>query len=226
MKKPITFLTLIIILTFSLKAQWQTAPYGISYTGGKVSINTTWSSGANDVNLTVKGALLNYGSGASVFFGGLENTSVGYGEYGIEYNVTSGGLNFWKPDGSNGFKNWVLFLKVDGRVGIGTNSLSDGFKLTVAGGINAQKILITETAGADFVFENEYYLMPIKDLDRFIKSNKHLPDVPSAKEMEENGIDMGEFQILLLQKVEELSLYIIQQQKEIEDLKAHLQQAQ
>jgi len=62
----------------------------------------------------------------------------------------------------------------------------------------------------------------LQELDQFVSVNQHLPEIPSAKEMEEKGMDMGEFQIKLLQKVEELTLYIIQQQKEIEELKTRL----
>ena len=226
MKKSILMSVLLFAIAFSVNAQWTTNSYGIY----PLNLNHHLSVGVYTPNtpmeFTVKGQQIIYGPEASLLFGGLENTTVGWGQYGIEYNVSAGGLNFWKPWGSNGAKNWVLFLHDDGRVGIGTNVLTDGFKLTVAGGINAQRVLITELAGADFVFENGFHLMSLLELEQFVKNNKHLPDVPSAKEMEENGLDMGEFQILLLQKVEELSLYIIQQQKEIDELKAHLPQAQ
>ncbi|OFZ06813.1 MAG: hypothetical protein A2338_08785 [Bacteroidetes bacterium RIFOXYB12_FULL_41_6] len=77
-------------------------------------------------------------------------------------------------------------------------------------------------AGADFVFAKGYKLRTLQELDQFVSVNQHLPEIPSAKEMEEKGMDMGEFQIKLLQKVEELTLYIIQQQKEIEELKTRL----
>ena len=175
--------------------------------------------------LTIRGSQINYGLGANQFFGGPTNTSQGWGEYGIEYNEQAGGLNFWKPYGNsyNGaVKNWILFLKDDGRVGIGTYHPTANYLLTVAGGIHARKIYITSWAGADFVFSQEYKLRTLSELDQFVNQNKHLPEIPSAKEMEENGMDMGEFQIKLLQKIEELTLYIIQQQKEIEELKTKL----
>ncbi len=92
--------------------------------------------------------------------------------------------------------------------------------LTVAGGIHAREVLVTETAGgADFVFEKNFELRSLPELEEFVIQNKHLPDVPSAEQMEENGLNIAEFQINLLQKIEELTLYIIKQQKEIDELK-------
>lgn len=92
--------------------------------------------------------------------------------------------------------------------------------LTVAGGIHAREIKVTETAGADFVFATDYKLMSLGETEEYVKENKHLPDIAPAKQMEEDGIDLGELQIKLLQKIEELMLYIIDQQKEIDALKA------
>ena len=210
-------------LALTVNAQWLTNGSDIYYNTGKVSIKTTSPSPANDVNLTINGASINYGVGACVFFAGQYNTTVGYGQYGIEYNEGDGGLNFWKPDGSNGFKNWVLFLKDNGSVGIGTKNLSEGYKLTVAGAIHASKILVSASSGgADFVFEEGFKLMSLNELELYVNNNNHLPCIPSAQEMEETGLDVANFQIKLLQKVEELTLYIIQQQKEIETLKERL----
>jgi hypothetical protein len=68
---------------------------------------------------------------------------------------------------------------------------------------------------ADYVFAEDYTLKPLEELSSFIKTNKHLPNIPTAKEVEINGIELGEMNAKLLEKVEELSLYIIQQIKEI-----------
>ena len=75
---------------------------------------------------------------------------------------------------------------------------------------------------ADFVFEKDYDLPTLSEVEQFIQKNKHLPGVPSAKEVETNGMDVAETQAMLLQKIEELTLYIIQQQKEIELLKSKI----
>ncbi len=221
MKKLFLSISILFVSTI-LSAQWSTNGNNIYFNTGKVSINTLTPSPANDVYFTLNRSQIIYGEGANLFFGGINNTASGWGEYGIEYHESEGGLNFWKPAGSNGFKNWILFLKDDGRVGIGTQSLSDNFLLTVAGGIHTREVLITETAGADFVFEDDYNLRSLSEVEQFINQNNHLPDIAPASEMQENGVKMGEFQIQLLQKIEELTLYVIEQQKEIEALKARL----
>ena len=111
----------------------------------------------------------------------------------------------------------ALFIQKHGNVGIGTTSPTA--KLTVAGGIHAQEVKVTTNAGADFVFEDGYALRPLAELDAFVKENKHLPEIAPAARMVAEGVDMGEFQIQLLQKVEELTLYVIGLQKEVEKLK-------
>lgn len=78
---------------------------------------------------------------------------------------------------------------------------------------------VTINAGSDFVFDRTYELMPLEDVEIYINENKHLPDIQSAKEMEENGIELGKMDMKLLQKLEELTLYLISLKKEIEALK-------
>ena len=107
----------------------------------------------------------------------------------------------------------------DGNVGIGTANTSAA-KLTVAGDINSREVRVTVDAGADFVFENNYDLKSLVDIEQFIKVNKHLPEIASAEEMKTNGIQLGEMNVKLLQKVEELTLYMIEFRKEMESMKA------
>jgi len=110
-------------------------------------------------------------------------------------------------------------------IGTTTTPASEA-KLAVKGSIYAQKIKVTQQAWADFVFADEYRLRPLNEVEQYIKLHQHLPDVPSAAEVERNGVDLGGNQSVLLQKIEELTLYLIEQnkklerqQKEIEDLK-------
>lgn len=97
-----------------------------------------------------------------------------------------------------------------------------GYKLAVSGGILTEKVRVA-TSGtafwADYVFDKSFKLKSLKEVENFIKENKHLPDVPSTADVTKNGLDLAETQALLLQKIEELTLYVIQQQKEIDKLK-------
>ena len=109
-----------------------------------------------------------------------------------------------------------------GNFGIGTSAPTH--KLDVRGTIRANEVLVNIPSGADFVFENGYQLMPLDELSEYVQQNRHLPEVKSAAEMEQDGVTMGEMQIKLLQKVEELTLYILQQQATIEDLKQQVEE--
>ena len=87
--------------------------------------------------------------------------------------------------------------------------------LNVLGGIIADSVRVAlSSAWADYVFADEYKLMPLEELSRFIKTNKHLPNIPTAAEVEKNGIELGAMNAKLLEKIEELYLYILQQQNE------------
>jgi hypothetical protein len=119
---------------------------------------------------------------------------------------------------SNGgnINNNLVLQSTGGNVGIGTTNPTS--KLTVAGDINSREVKVTVDAGADFVFEKDYNLPSLASLDTYIKENKHLPEIASAKDMQTNGINLSEMNIKLLQKVEELTLYAIEQNKKLEIL--------
>lgn len=89
----------------------------------------------------------------------------------------------------------------------------------VNGKLEAKEVKVTLTPTADFVFEENYNIPKLEDVEKHIKEKKHLPEIASAKEMEKEGVNIGEFQIKLLQKIEELTLYIIQLNKELKQLR-------
>lgn len=99
------------------------------------------------------------------------------------------------------------------KLGIGTNDTKD-FNLAVNGKIRAKEIKV-ETGWSDFVFEKNYYLATLEEVEKHIKEKGHLKDIPSAKEVEKNGIFLGEMDAKLLQKIEELTLYTIAQEKQL-----------
>ena len=114
-------------------------------------------------------------------------------------------------------------------VGTGVNIPAGSFyKMAVGGGIITEKVRVATNGTpfwADFVFEPNFKLRPILELAEYIKLHKHLPDIPSTAEVTKNGIDLAETQALLLQKVEELTLYVIEQNKKIGDLEKKLKRS-
>ncbi len=123
--------------------------------------------------------------------------------------------------GSNQFgnKNIAIVWKSDGNVGIGT-ACPDA-KLCVNGVIKVSEEVTVETFGwCDYVFEDNYKLSPLSEVEKFIKQNHHLPEIPSAVTVEEEGVGLLDMNKKLLKKVEELTLYIIEQEKRIQKLES------
>ncbi|MEX6690311.1 tail fiber protein [Danxiaibacter flavus] len=108
-----------------------------------------------------------------------------------------------------------------GNVGIGTTTPSE--KLSVNGNIRCKKVIVTQTDWADYVFDSSYNLPSLESISSYIKENKRLPEMPSASAIERAGHDLGEVQTLLLKKVEEMTLYILQLKQENEDAKKRIE---
>lgn len=104
--------------------------------------------------------------------------------------------------------------------GNGVTTVDKLFALDWNGNLTVKGVTVTVDNFPDYVFEKDYNLMSIEELDTYIKANKHLPNVPSAADVKENGANLGDLNKALLEKVEELTLYIIEQQKQINELKA------
>ena len=126
--------------------------------------------------------------------------------------------------------NVRMYINQVGKVGIGTTNPDE--KLTVKGKIHAEEIIVDLAVPADYVFQKYYtgkselksdYSMPtLAEIESFTKKNHHLPNVPSAQQIKQNGLSLGEMSNVLLQKVEELTLYAIEQNKVIEELKTQV----
>ncbi|MGE8552406.1 MAG: hypothetical protein ACN6OB_00530 [Chryseobacterium jejuense] len=122
----------------------------------------------------------------------------------------------------------LMRIAPNGNVGVGTQNPDQ--KLTVKGKIHAEDVIVDTNVPADYVFQKYFdgqssikpdYQMPtIHELESFVRENKHLPDIPSAEKMSQDGVNLGDLQMKLLQKIEEMSLYIISLNQEIEILKS------
>jgi hypothetical protein len=113
--------------------------------------------------------------------------------------------------------SWAqLTLLPNGNVGIGTTNPT--YKLSVNGNVRSKEVVV-ESGWADFVFDKKYNLLPLLEVEKYINKNKHLPNIPSAEEIQTNGLKVGELQTKMMQKIEELTLYVIELKKEIELLK-------
>ena len=148
----------------------------------------------------------------------------------------SGDEIWWLGEGSSSGKQLGLFtnragydlkifnkgkgitVKNNGNVGIGTLTTGN-HKLAIEGSIGAREIKVEANGWSDFVFYEDYNLPTLTEVENHIKEKGHLKDIPSAKEVEKNGFFLGAMDAKLLQKIEELTLYTIDQQKEIEELK-------
>lgn len=110
---------------------------------------------------------------------------------------------------------------VEGYVGIGTSNPDPLYRLSVNGTIRAKEVIV-ETNWADFVFDKNYHLRSLASVERFIKTHKHLPDFPSAVEVQYGGAKIAELTTKMMQKIEELTLYSIAQDKRIKQLEKQL----
>jgi hypothetical protein len=134
-------------------------------------------------------------------------------------------INYPPSSGSN--LTAAMFIDGDGNVGVGT--LNPASKFHVAGNLNAEgtimakKIKITQTGWSDYVFAKKYKLRSLLSLETFIKLNNHLPEMPSAKQVEREGISVGDTQTLLLKKIEELTLYLIDLNRKNQELNKRIQ---
>ncbi len=193
----------------------------------KVGIGTTDPSYALDVSSSsadisfriedgVSGApirLRSFGNGQAFLYMGSEASSI---------NRSGGDFRFWANgkdmafSTDNGSSNH-MFINTSGNVGIGITTPAE--KLEVNGTIRSKRVKVEATGWPDYVFAPSYELRALSEVESYIKAKGHLPEVPSAKEIEEKGLDLGAMDATLLKKVEELTLYLIEMKKEIEELK-------
>lgn len=187
-------------------------------------------------------ALVAYQNGTSTDFYLGVNSSQGYCSFAVG-SYFMAGLNATPqmvsittqtatPSGTpiNLTVNPVQITDSNGNIGIGTVD-PRGFKLAVKGNVHAEQVNVDLNNWADYVFSPTYQLPSLSQTKSYIDHNHHLPDMPSAAEVKKNGVDLGEMVKLQTKKIEELTLYLIEKDKEINDLNKKaaittLQQAQ
>ncbi|BDD07135.1 hypothetical protein [Aureibacter tunicatorum] len=220
-------------------------PHEESYNSGYLPQASAYSANIGINNSTQGKGSMAYGSGNSSngeksFSGGEGIVSSSYANFaiGMFNSSQTGNLQSWAStdpvfevgigSSSNDRKNALTVLK-NGKIGIGEDMYTDSqmsgsYKLFVNGGIRTTQVYVTKMPWADYVFDKSYELKPLAEVKEFIDENGHLPNVPIASEVEKAGVDLAEVNKLLLEKIEELTLYLIQQDEELKNQKALIEE--
>ncbi|MCA9325327.1 hypothetical protein KDA23_04665, partial [Candidatus Saccharibacteria bacterium] len=187
------------------------------------------------IGTTTPGARLDVGVNGDIKFANSSHLKYVYGS-GDVWKSDTWINTIFEADGGSGFyriltgnadpasATELVRVTAAGNMWIGpiADPNNDTYKLNVNGRIRANEIVVN-TDGADFVFEDGYKRMSLTELENFVLTNKHLPGIAPAKEMQENGAGLAEMQTKLLQKIEELTLYVIELKKENEEMKERLE---
>jgi hypothetical protein len=245
MKKTLLFLTFIIFSTIIARAQSQWTSSGTNIynnNSGNVGIGTTNPSAI----LSVKGSALptpqwsgytssmqvgeliiqdynvipQVGIMQNVYWDGSANKYILNGYASQMYMGANGAISFsvynsgtsGSPVSGTGI---AMTIANNGNVGIGTPSPDT--KLAVNGTIHSRSVLIDLNGWSDYVFKKNYRLPSLSEVKTYIDQNQHLPEIPSEQEMVKKGLDVSEMNKLLMKKVEELTLYLIEKDKELKE---------
>lgn len=200
-----------VFIPHPASAQWTTGSGGaIYYNGGKVGVGL-----APGYQFDVK--TTNQWDGIGV----RNATNVVAWIGGNSASAEDGQINLL----SNGVLKAVIASRgysffTGGNVGIGT--ANPQYTLSVNGSIGAWDIVVTNTGWSDYVFRPDYRLRPLSEVSHYIKKNGHLPDIPTEAEVKQKGVSLGDMQSKLLAKVEELTLHLIDQEQQNQQLRERL----
>ncbi|MEJ5050430.1 hypothetical protein WH221_11350 [Chryseobacterium culicis] len=198
----------------------------------KLHVAGTIMAGAGDSVTGINAFSIPYASGSMNNWGALRSSGSSYMSYGVKANGAN--VGWLSSSGEGNFVKTAIMLDNEGfrllasasqQVAIDSPvSMPEIMKISSTGNallqgkFEAKEIKVTLTPTADFVFDENYDLPKLEDIEKHIKEKKHLPEIASAKVMEKEGVNVGEFQIKLLQKIEELTLYSIEQNKKLKVL--------
>ncbi|WP_205529708.1 hypothetical protein [Pedobacter chitinilyticus] len=143
-----------------------------------------------------------------------------YSSRALEIALLDNGTGVIQANERNVGYNNLSLNPVEGYVGIGT--LTPKEKLSVNGKIRAKEIKVELADWPDYVFEEGYQKLSLAEIEQFIKQNKHLPGVPTAKQVEQEGVELGEMNKVLLKKIEELTLHLIEKEKKLDQFNTDL----
>lgn len=210
MKNVFILLLLSLAFSFNVQAQWQNGTNIYNTNSGNVGIGTSSPS----YKLEVLGTWA------------FRQDGYFYNSAAYAYESSTDQYLHFKTYQGKGYlgmnsSNSLVLQSNGGNVGIGT--ANPDHKLDVKGTIHALEVKVDVSVPADYVFEENYYLTPLEEVETFIKENHHLPGIPSAKEIRETGWELGVMSNKLLEKVEELTLYVIELKKENEEIKKEIQ---
>ncbi|GGH00671.1 hypothetical protein GCM10007422_14070 [Pedobacter zeae] len=187
--------------------------------GATLEVLGTTKFGGHNANLDVSGnptAYQNLVGTGKMLIGW--NRTAGAGETDFIANEgagSEGGFAFYSYNNAS-LEKQLLRVLGNGNVGIGITNPTE--RLTVNGKIKANEIRVDGQGVPDYIFEDSYKIATLKEIEGYIKANKHLPEIPSAKEFERDGIAVGEMNKLLLKKIEELTLHLIEKDKQYGEL--------
>lgn len=250
MKTRIFVLSIALFSVSFLQAQWTTAG-NVTHTNNYIGIGTASPSspihfernenGSTILQITNSDpgasarAGLSIGTGTSGSHFHMFRTSTGYTGVstwqnagilstdsgvlnGMVLRTSTGNIRF-QPGGTT---DKIVFTE-NGNVGIGILNIPAGYKLAVDGKIIAEELKVQLSGDwPDYVFQSDYQLASLEEVEAHIQTNGHLPNIPSATEVEENGIAVGDMQRRMMEKIEELTLHLIEQNKQIKSLQEEL----